>query len=43
MLLFYFAVQSKGILRNYATFRAKNIPNYAHFNFFCAQIRYNEQ
>jgi hypothetical protein len=37
---FYFAVQSKDILGNFATLQLKNISNYAHFNFFCALVGY---
>ena len=43
ILSFYFAVQSKDILRNYATLWLKNILKSAHFNFYCAQIGGYEQ
>ena len=36
-LFIYFAVQSKDILRNYATVGLKNVPVYAHFNLFCVK------
>ena len=43
ILSFYFAVQSKDILRKYATLWLKNILKSAHFNFYCAQIGGYEQ
>ena len=42
-LVIFFAVQSNNILRNCAILGRIILPNYAHFNFFCAHNKHPVQ